>query len=156
MNKRNRIAGLARSALFGALMTAAASLPAQSATWFEMNFGLIGPRYHGMLPACDNPFVLAKIDFGFWAKEVRFWDPRLRISRFGETREVAYRPWGRDAIPRRFCQARTLMNDGTETVTNYSIIEDQSFAGAIWGVEWCVQGYDRNMAYSPRCKMALP
>jgi hypothetical protein len=156
MNKRNRIASLALCALLGALMATAASLPARSATWFEMNFGLIGPRYHGMLPACDNPFVLAKIDFRFWAKEIRFWDPRLRISRFGETREVAYRPWGNDASPRRFCQARTLMSDGTETVTNYSIIEDQSFAGAIWGVEWCVQGYDRNMAYSPRCKMALP
>ena len=152
MNKRNRIASLA----LGVLMAAAAGVPARSATWFEMNFGLIGPRYHGMLPACDNPFVLAKIDFRFWAKEIRFWDPRLRISRFGEVREVAYRPWGQDAIPRRFCQARTLMSDGTETVTNYSIIEDQSFAGAIWGVEWCVQGYDRNMAYSPRCKMALP
>ncbi len=120
-----------------------------------MNFGLIGPRYHGWLPACDNPLVLGKIDFRFWAKEIRFWDPRVRISRFGEVREVAYRRGakarsppllpGADADGRRH-------RDGDELFH----IEDQSFAGALWGVEWCVQGYDRNMAYSPRCKMALP
>ncbi len=74
----------------------------------------------------------------------------------GEVREVAYRPWGDHAIPRRFCAARTLLSDGYETVTYYSIGEDLGFAGATWGVEWCVVGADRNMAYSPRCKMAMP
>lgn len=152
MTRRQRIASL----LAGIGLAAAGVMPAQAASWFEMNFGLIGPRYDGRLPACDNMLVLAKIDFRFWAKEVRFWDPRLRIARFGEIQQIAYRPWGEDAIPRRFCQARTLMSDGTDTVTNYSISEDTDFAGATWGVEWCVQGYDRNMAYSPRCKMALP
>lgn len=140
----------------GLAVAVTAVLPARSASWLEMNFGLIGPRYDSWLPACNNPLVLAKIDFKFWAKEVRFWDPRIRISRFGEVREVAYRPWGEGAIPRRFCIAQTLMSDGTETETSYSIIEDQSFAGAAWGVEWCVRGYDRNLAYSPHCKMALP
>lgn len=142
--------------LAGIGLAAMSVLPAQSANWLEMNFGLVGPRYDGRLPACDNALVLAKIDFRFWTKEVRFWDPRIRISRFGEVQQIAYRPWGEDAIPRRFCQARTLMSDGIDTVTNYSIGEDTDFAGFTWGVEWCVQGYDRNMAYSPRCKMALP
>lgn len=142
--------------LAGIALAAISALPAQSANWLEMNFGLVGPRYDGRLPACDNQMVLAKINFRFWAKEVRFWDPRLHIARFGETQQVAYRPWGEDAIPRRFCQVRTLMSDGTDTVTNYSIGEDTDFAGFTWGVEWCVMGYDRNMAYSPHCKMALP
>lgn len=146
----------AMSCLIGAMTALAAALPAHAANWLEMNFALIGPRYDGRLPACDNRFVLAKIDFRFWAKEVRFWDPRLRIAGFGEVQQVAYRPWGEDAIPRRFCQVRTYMSDGSETVTNYSIGEDTGFIGASWGVEWCVRGYDRNMAYSPRCKMALP
>ena len=135
---------------------ATSTIPAKSASWFEMNFGLLGQRYDGWLPACDNPLALAKIDIRFWVKEVRFWDPRIWISRFGEVREVAYRPWGQYAIPRRFCAAQTLMSDGTQTITYYSIGEDTGFAGATWGVEWCVTGYDRNMAYSPRCKMAQP
>jgi hypothetical protein len=25
-----------------------------------------------------------------------------------------------------------------------------------WGVEWCVVGLDRNMAYNPNCQMARP
>jgi hypothetical protein len=132
-------------------------MPARAASWLEMNFYLFGgPRYDSMLPACDNPLALAKINIHFAVKEMRFWDPSLYIRAFGEVREVAYRPWGDYAIPRRFCVAKTLLSDGTETVTYYSIAEDEGFAGATFGVEWCVLGADRNMAYSPRCKMAQP
>jgi hypothetical protein len=38
----------------------------------------------------------------------------------------------------------------------YSIGSNTGFAGATWGVEWCVVGYDRNFAYAPRCRMARP
>jgi len=135
----------------------AATAPARAASWLEMNSYLFGgSRYDGWLPTCDNPLALAKINVHFAMKEIRFWNPSLYISAFGETREVAYRPWGDYAIPRRFCVAKTLLSDGTETVTYYSIAEDQGFAGATFGVEWCVLGADRNMAYSPRCKMAQP
>jgi hypothetical protein len=152
MKKRHKVTGW----LLSGAIALFAIVPARAATWFEMNFGLIGPRYDSWLPACDNPLVLAQIDFRFWAKEIRFWDPRVRISRFGEVKEVAYRPWDAGNMPRRFCAVRTLMADGTETETAYSIIEGAGFAGAAWGVEWCVRGYDRNMAYSPNCKMAFP
>jgi hypothetical protein len=145
------------SILLSAAIALTASAPARAASWLEMNFYLFGgPRYDAWLPACDNPLALAKIDIHFAVKEIRFWNPTLFISQFGETREVAYRPWGDYAIPRRFCVAKTLLSDGTETVTYYSIGEDLEFAGASWGVEWCVLGADRNMAYSPRCKMAQP
>jgi hypothetical protein len=145
------------SILLSAAIALTAAVPARAASWLEMNFYLFGgPRYDAWLPACDNPIALAKIDIHFAIKEIRFWNPSLFISRFGETREVAYRPWGDYAIPRRFCVAKTLLSDGTETVTYYTIGEDLGFAGATWGVEWCVLGADRNMAYSPRCKMAQP
>jgi hypothetical protein len=148
--------GISAMALSAAIALAAA-MPARAASWLEMNFYLFnGPRYDAWLPACDNPLALAKIDIHFAMKEIRFWNPTLFISRFGEVREVAYRPWGDYAIPRRFCAAQTTLSDGTETVTYYSIAEDQGFAGATWGVEWCVVGADRNRAYSPLCKMALP
>jgi hypothetical protein len=152
MAGRNKTA----SWIMGLALVLSTAIPAKSANWLEMNFGLIGPRYDSWLPTCDNPIALAKIDFRFWVKEIRFWDPTIHISRFGEVREIAFRPWGKGAIPRRFCAARTTMSDGTQTVTYYSIGEDLGFAGATWDVEWCVQGYDRNLAYSPRCKMALP
>ena len=42
-------------------------------------------------------------------------------------------------------------SDGRHTVVYYWIGEDTGFVGASWGVEWCVVGYDRNLA-TPRCK----
>jgi hypothetical protein len=132
------------------------STPAPAASWLEMNFYLSGPRYDGVLPACDNSFALGTIASRFAEKEATFWVSPLSIQGFGDVRETAYRPWARDTIPRRFCSARVLVSDGRETVVHYSIGEDTGFAGGAWGVEWCVVGYDRNLAYSPRCKMARP
>ena len=34
--------------------------------------------------------------------------------------------------------------------------EDTGMVGAVWGIESCVEGLDRNWAYNPRCKMARP
>jgi hypothetical protein len=64
--------------------------------------------------------------------------------------------WAPDTIPRRFCRAVATMTDQRAHVVNYSIGEDSSLIGLAAGVEWCVVGLDRNMAYNPRCKMALP
>ena len=39
---------------------------------------------------------------------------------------------------------------------HYLIGEDTGMIGAVWGIESCVEGLDRNWAYNPRCKMARP
>src|SRR5262245_24354365 len=118
MKKSCGVLGIA----WAAMVALAAAAPARAASWLEMNFYLFGgPRYDAWLPACDNPLALAKIDIHFAVKEIRFWSPSLFIASFGEVREVAYRPWGEHAIPRRFCAAKTWLSDGTETVTYYSI-----------------------------------
>jgi len=70
--------------------------------------------------------------------------------------EVAFRPWARGTVPRRFCTAVATVSDGHKHRVNYSIGEDAGMIGMTWGVEWCVVGLDRNWAYNPRCKMALP
>ncbi len=138
------------------LAFALAAPPAQAASWLEMNFWLSGPRYDAQLPPCEEPAALGTIASRFAEKEGTFWASPLSIERFGEVRELAFRPWARDTIPRRFCSARALISDGRHTVVYYSIGEDTGFAGATWGVDWCVVGYDRNLAYAPRCKMARP
>jgi hypothetical protein len=48
------------------------------------------------------------------------------------------------------------VSDGRKHAIHYSIAEDAGMIGASWGVIWCVAGLDRNWAYSPACKMALP
>ncbi len=103
-----------------------------------------------------NPDALAKITSRFSEKESTFWNSALQIVSFSQVREVAFRPWATQTIPRRFCTGKVLVSDGVERRVNYSIGEDTGIIGATWGVEWCVVGLDRNWAYSPACRMALP
>lgn len=113
-------------------------------------------HYTGYLPACQDAWALARIQFNFGVKESRFWSSSLSIAGFTAVREVAYRPWGYGKIPRRYCQGEVLMSDGQRRRVDYSIIEKGGFAGFGTGVEWCVRGLDRGWGYAPNCQMARP
>ena len=89
-------------------------------------------------------------------KESMYWNSDLQITGYGRIHEIAFRPWQSDNIPRRYCSADALLNDGKQRTVYYSIIEDGGFAGFDQGVEWCVTGLDRNWAYSPNCRLARP
>ncbi len=139
-----------------AVVLAAGAGPAGSAGFFEKNFYLSGPRYSADVPLCTDPWPLGRIQANFRTKEHRYWDSELQIVDFANVREIAFRPWAAQTIPRRFCAAEALVSDGVRHAVYYSIIEDAGFIGAGWGVEWCVVGLDRNWAYNPACKMAKP
>jgi hypothetical protein len=145
-----------RAATIAAFALFALATPATAANWLELNFGLFGPRYDGHLPACDDGWALGRISGRFAEKEGRFWVSDLAIVGFDQIREIALRPWGHNFIPRRYCTARARLSNGVETTVNYSIAEDLGMIGMTWGVDWCVVGYDRNLAFAPRCKMARP
>lgn len=130
--------------------------PATAANWLEKNFWLSGPRYEALVPPCDTPAALSKIQSRFATKEGRFWNSDLTIVEIASIRQVAFRPWAEGTIPRRFCSGKVLTSDGRWRPVYYSIVEDGGMIGADWGVEWCVVGLDRNWAYNPRCKMARP
>ncbi|MGA8961385.1 MAG: hypothetical protein WB475_14375, partial [Pseudolabrys sp.] len=89
-------------------------------------------------------------------KEGRFWNSDLQILGFERVREIAFRPWAPQTVPRRFCTAVASVSDGHKHTVNYWIGEDTGMIGMTWGVEWCVVGLDRNWAYNPACKMARP
>jgi hypothetical protein len=131
-----------------------AMIPAQAASLLEMNTYLTGPRYDGVLPPCEAG--LGKVSEDFAEKESRFWNSALQIVGYEQVRQIAYRPWVENTIPRRFCSARALVSDGRHRMVYYSIGEDTGFLGATWGVTFCVVGLDRNLAYSPHCRMARP
>lgn len=137
-----------------ALMSFAA--PANAANWFELNFYLSGPRYDAVVPLCNDPSVFGFISSKFAHKEGEFWNSNLEIVGFERVRETAFRPWGAQAIPRRFCNGVALVSDGRKRAVHYSIVETSGLIGAGWGVEWCVAGLDRNWAYSPACRVARP
>jgi hypothetical protein len=140
-----------------ALAVAAATVPAgpaSAASIFELNFWLSGPRYDGALPPCEAGLQTIASRFG--QKEGRYWNSDLTIQGFERVREVAYRPWAPNAIPRRFCTATALVSDGLKHPVHYSIGETTGMIGASWGVEWCVVGLDRNWSSNPACRMMRP
>jgi hypothetical protein len=127
-----------------------------AANFLEMNFWLSGPRYEGVLPTCEEPSALNRISARFGEKERAFWNSALDIKGFEKIQETAFRPWGSNAIPRRFCSAIIHVSDGSKHAIHYSIGEDSGMIGMTWGVDWCVVGLDREWAYDPACKMSRP
>ncbi|MDR1827488.1 MAG: hypothetical protein LBR29_04085 [Methylobacteriaceae bacterium] len=108
------------------------------------------------LPDCSSPSVLADISAKFRTKERAFWNSSLSIDRIERVRQVAWDPWGRNTILRRFCSGTAVMSDGRKRRVQYSIREGLGFAGLGWGVQWCVTGVDRNRAYGAACRAARP
>ena len=135
-----------------------AAAPASAASWFELNFGLFGPRYDALVPLCDDRGVLIQIHAKFSEKETVYWASNLEIVDIDRIREVAFRPWtgAAQAIPRRFCNGVAHTSDGARHAIYYSILENSGIIGVGWGVEWCLVGLDRNWAYNPACRMARP
>jgi hypothetical protein len=112
--------------------------------------------YDTQIPACHDVAVLEKIASYFAEKEAKYWQSSLRIAEYEQIRPVAWRPWGLDYIPRRFCHGKVITTDGVKRRIDYSVREDLAVIGVSWGVEWCVHGLDRNWAYEPACQMARP
>jgi hypothetical protein len=61
--------------------------------------------YEANLPFCGDPSVLARIATNFAEKEAKFWRSELTIVEYGDIKPLAWRPWGLDLIPRRYCTA---------------------------------------------------
>jgi hypothetical protein len=112
--------------------------------------------FDARIPACNDPAVLADIAERFATREGRFWNSSLRIVSYERVRQLAWRPWGLDYIPRRFCSGTVLVSDGHKRRIDFSVREDLGTIGAVWGTEWCVAGLDRNYAFAPGCKQAQP
>lgn len=108
------------------------------------------------LPTCGDPTVLATISTRFAEKEAKFWNSELTILEYAAIKPLAWRPWGLDTIPRRYCTASVTLSDGRRSRIDYSVREDLDFFGNGWGTEWCVLELDRNLAYAPSCRMARP
>lgn len=123
-----------------------------AAAWLDR----IVTRDTGYVPACDSPWALQIIASRFGFKEWFYWHTDNRVSQFGPVREIAFRPWGPEYTPRRYCETKVRISERHDTKVYYSIIEKGGFAGIGWGVEWCVAGYDYNLAFAPNCRAARP
>ncbi|MFG1421471.1 hypothetical protein [Roseixanthobacter liquoris] len=152
---RTMRSGRAFAGVAALLAGLAVGVPAKAASILD-NFWLPNDSYSGDLPACTEPLALGTISMRFAETERMYWNAPLNIVSYSNVRETAYRPWGEAFQPRRYCTAKVVLSDNKVHQIDYSIIEDSSFQGYTWGVEWCVSGLDRNLAYAPGCKMARP
>ena len=147
---RPLFAAIAAATLFAGLTATVAARPLVPAEQRYM-------AYTGRLPVCDNPDVLGKISSRFSDTESEYWNSGLVIAAFGEVAEIGLRSPGLDFIPRRYCIARVTFNTGKVSTVSYAIGEDLGLLGFPgWGVDWCIEGLDRNSAASPACKMKRP
>jgi hypothetical protein len=112
--------------------------------------------YSAQLPECDDAGVLARISDRFAQKEAGYWNSALQIGGYDRIRQIGFRANGLSYIPRRFCVARAELNDLSRHNVVYAIGEDLGIIGWSWGVEWCVVGLDRNLAYAPGCSAVRP
>lgn len=138
------------TALLCLASSAQATGPAEKISWMG------GGRYSLTVPGCDSPWTLATIKWRFFHKEVRYWQSSLRIAGIEGIHETAFRPWSSNTIARRFCSATVLMSDGVARPMHYLIAENLGPIGVGFGVEWCVVGLDRNLAYAPACRAVRP
>jgi hypothetical protein len=154
------LARLTAVVLAAAVLTVAVSLawapPARSATIFEKEFWMSGPRYSAKVPLCEERDPLKMIERRFSTKEGKFWNSDLKIVGIERIQEVAWQPWAPGTIPRRFCSASVLISDGVRRSMYYSITEDAGMLGVSYGVEFCVVGLDREWSYQPACRLAKP
>jgi len=112
--------------------------------------------YSGSLPTCDDPCVLSRISDRFQQKESEYWNSTLQIGGYDRIREIGFRANGLGYIPRRYCLARAQVSDLRRHAVIYAIGEDLGIIGWGYGVEWCVVGLDRNLAYAPGCQAVRP
>ena len=112
--------------------------------------------FNANIPGCGDPSVLSDITSRFGWREYLYWNSDLRIVSFEQVRETAWRPWGLEQFPRRFCSGTVIVSDGYKRKIEFSVRDGLGFLGTGWGTEWCVTGLDRNYAYAPQCKQAQP
>lgn len=112
--------------------------------------------YDGLLPVCEDPAVLQRIFTRFQNSDRKYWSSGLQIIAYEGVRETGYRSTGLDYIPRRYCDAGLHMSDGRTRHLKYWVGKNLSVIGWGWGVEWCIVGLDRNLAFGGSCSAAEP
>ena len=115
-------------------------------------------NYEANIPGCQAPEVLERLSTHFAEKERKFWNSTLTIVSYERIERTAWRPWGLDFVPRRYCSAVATTSDGVRRKVDYSVRDGLGIIGADWGIEFCVHGLDRNLAYAyaTACREARP
>lgn len=112
-----------------------------------------------LVPACDDPRVLAQIEGQFEYGAPRVLQAPLQVAQFSNLFERAYFPTGgHRQIERRYCQGEAYIagidiKGASPYTTVYYVIEHpMGFASVGWRAEGCFLGYDRWRVYGANCQ----
>jgi hypothetical protein len=112
--------------------------------------------FSNVLPTCDDSGVLDRIRERFAEKESEYWNSGRTLGFADRVAQIGYRSNGVAYIPRRYCVARMQLDNGRRVQVDYQVQADLGIIGWGYGVEWCVVGFDRNLAYAPSCVVTRP
>ncbi len=112
--------------------------------------------FSGVVEPCDAAFVKNELADRIAARERDFGYSSLEILGFDGIAQTGFRSNGLSYIPRRYCRAEAMFNDGVRRKVLYNIGERTGFIGLTSGLTWCVVGLDREHAFGADCKAAGP
>jgi hypothetical protein len=112
--------------------------------------------FSGVVETCDADFVINELAVRIAARERDFGYSSLEILGFDGIAQTGFRSNGLSYIPRRYCRAEAMFNDGVRRKVVYNIGERTGFIGLSFGLTWCVVGLDREHAFGADCKAAGP
>lgn len=108
------------------------------------------------LRGCDDPNVLQVLMARFANTQVDYWKSDLQIVSFSAIRTTDFRPNGVDIVPRRYCRGTVTLNNNHTSPVYYVLTQDAGMTGQAYGLQFCVQAYDRNWASGPDCRAMRP
>ncbi|MBW3098735.1 hypothetical protein [Pseudohoeflea coraliihabitans] len=107
----------------------------------------------GNFAACRDPKVLDYIQRRFVWTDEHVLKRGLRIEAIAQPHENRWQPASQThLIPRLYCHARALMNDGRTRTVWYLVEGGMGFAGIRDNVEFCVAGLDPWKVYGAHCR----
>jgi len=117
-----------------------------------------GPSaWHGYLPQCDAPGVVARISEKFAYQDAHIGFTGLVIANVDGMRERAVSAGGPSLVDRRYCGATAWLSDGRQAEVVYLIEGPKLGIFSIgWHVESCVAGFDPFHVYDARCRSIRP
>ncbi len=114
---------------------------------------IIDPNLYTSLPACEADKVHEQIISRFNQADRTLWGSGIRLRSISNSHEHAYNIYPDSPINRRYCQAKAWMSDGRARVMHFVIEQGMGLAGFKWGVEYCLKGSDRWLAYNGWCRV---
>lgn len=142
------------------ILTGVLCFAAFTGSAFAADYGsdvVVPSSYHGYLPTCDEPAVIARVAEKFAYYDAHVIQSGVSITGIDGQHEVALKAGGPSLVDRRYCGATAWLTDGRKSEVVYLIEGPKLGTFSIgWHVESCLPGYDPWRVYDAQCRSIRP